>query len=66
MTATLEDFYTALAEGMDAAGREKEAMFLAKVCLLLAEALDDHDRALAMVEAAQANLEGMRPARLGR
>ncbi|MGE3248409.1 MAG: hypothetical protein AB7F96_04805 [Beijerinckiaceae bacterium] len=57
---TMEDVYAALAEGIDAAGREKETMFLAKVSLLLAQELGDAGRALQLIAAAQANMEGVR------
>ena len=60
MADTLEDVYAALADGVDAHGPEKGAMFLAKVCLLLAEELDDADRALELIQAAQTNMLGMR------
>lgn len=60
MASTLEDVYAALADGVDAHGPEKEGMFLAKVCLLLAEELGDADRALELIQAAQTNMLGMR------
>ena len=59
---TLEDVYAALAEGIDAAGRDKEAMFLAKVALLLAQELAHPGRALELIAAAQTNMDGMREA----
>jgi hypothetical protein len=58
--ATLEDVYTRLAEGIDIHGPEQSEMFLAKVCLLLSEELGDAGRALALIEAAQINMKGMR------
>ena len=59
--ADIEDVYTALAEGIDQCGQEKEAMFLAKVGLLLAEALNDPDHVLELIAAAAKNVDGMRP-----
>ena len=60
--ANMEDVYAALAEGIDAVGPEKEAMFLAKVALLLAQELGDCDRALELISSAQGNMDGMREA----
>lgn len=57
---TLEDVYAALAEGIDGAGPEKVAMFLAKVALLLAKETGDPARVLALIADAQKNMEGMR------
>lgn len=57
---TMEDVYAALAEGIDAVGAEKESMFLAKAALLLAQELSDCERALTLIAAAQANMDGMR------
>lgn len=59
--ATMEDVYAALADGIDAAGREKETMFLAKAALLLAQELDNPARALELIADAQKNMDGMRP-----
>jgi len=59
--ANMEDVYTALADGIDAAGRDKEAMFLAKAALLLAQELGDPARALELIADAQKNMDGMRP-----
>ena len=56
----LEAVYAALAEGIDAHGPEHSEMFLAKVALLLAEALGDEDRALQAIADAQRNMTGMR------
>ena len=56
----LEAVYAALAEGIDAHGPEHSEMFLAKVALLLAEALGDEDRALRAIADAQRNMTGMR------
>lgn len=59
---TLEDVYAALAEGVDRSGPEHEAMFLSKVCLLLAHDLDDPAKVLARIKDAQINMKAMRPA----
>jgi hypothetical protein len=60
MTATtLEDVYAAMAEGVDNAGPDREALFLAKTALLLADALNDPDRAVALIQAARDGLDGM-------
>ena len=56
----LEAVYAALAEGIDAHVPEHSEMFLAKAALLLAEALDDEDRALRAIADAQRNMTGMR------
>ena len=47
--ATIEDVYGSLADAIDAAGPSKEALFLSKVALLLANALQDHDRSLVLI-----------------
>lgn len=60
--ASMEDVYAALAEAIDAAGKEKETLFLAKVALLLACEVGDPDRVLSLVESAKRNLEGVRHA----
>lgn len=57
---TLEDVYAALAEGIDAAGPEKEAMFLSKVALLLANEISDPERVLQLIADAQLNMDAMR------
>ena len=59
MKPHLEDVYEALARAIDAVGREKETIFLAKVALLLAERLDDPASACALVEAALVDLDAM-------
>ena len=41
MEPHLEDVYEALARAIDAAGRDKETLLLAKVALLFAQRLDD-------------------------
>lgn len=61
---TMDDVYEALAEGIDRHGPGKSEMFLAKVALLLAEELGDPARAMALVEAAQTNMYGMRSSRV--
>ena len=57
---SMETVYTALAEGIDQHGPEKSDMFLAKVCLLLAEELGNAERSLELIEAAQMNMKEMR------
>jgi len=57
---TIEDVYTALAEGIDRHGPEASEMFLAKVVLLLAEETGDADRVLRVIDDAQRNMTGMR------
>lgn len=57
--ATLEDVYAAVADGIDQAGPEREALYLSKVVLLLANALDDPERALALVREGLDGLDGM-------
>lgn len=58
-TATLEDVYDAVADGIDGAGPDREALYLSKVVLLLANALEDPDKALALVREGLDGLEGM-------
>jgi hypothetical protein len=50
--ATLEDFYANLAEAIDTAGPHREALLLSRLALLLAHALDDPARAVALVSEA--------------
>ena len=57
---SMETVYTALAEGIDRHGPETSDMFLAKVCLLLAEELGNAERSLELIEAAQMNMKEMR------
>lgn len=57
---TLEDVYAALADGIDAAGAEKEAMFLSKVALLLANEIGNPERVLELITDAWKNMDGMR------
>jgi len=59
-TPDLETVYAALAEGIDAHGPDQSEMFLAKVALLLAEALNDEARALQAIADARRNMTGMR------
>jgi hypothetical protein len=59
MSATfddLEDAYERLAAGIDAAGAANEALFLAKLAMLLAEKLGDRQAFAASVDAALADL----------
>lgn len=53
----LEDFYAAVADAVDAAGPEREALLLSKLNLLLAHALGDPSRALALVKEASVDLQ---------
>lgn len=57
--ATLEDVYAAVADGIDEAGPQKEALYLSKIVLLLANALDEPDKALALVRGGLDDLDGM-------
>lgn len=57
--STLEDVYAAVADGIDRAGPEREALFLSKVVLLLAHALGDSEKALGLVRDGLADLDGM-------
>lgn len=54
---TIEDFYAALAEAIDAAGPTREALFLSKLGLLLAHALGDPGKAVALVSEAALDLD---------
>lgn len=56
---TLEDVYAAVADGIDEAGPQREALYLSKVVLLLAHALDDPASALALVREGLDGLDGM-------
>ena len=51
---TLEDFYTALALASDDVGSDKETLLLSKLALLLAHELNQPERAIALIEEAQA------------
>ncbi|WP_426955529.1 hypothetical protein [Muricoccus radiodurans] len=53
----LETAWEILAEGIEAAGADRERLFLAKLALLLARALDDPDALRAMVRDALRDLE---------
>jgi hypothetical protein len=54
---TLETVYERLAETIDRVGEADTPLFLAKAALLLAEALGDPERALALIEAASRDLD---------
>lgn len=57
MTAkTLEHVYEALARGIDDVGHRQAEVYLAKVCLSLAQALDDPSRAARIAEECKADL----------
>lgn len=53
----LETIYDRLAETIDAVGKGKEALFLAKLVLLLVQAQDDADKVLALVDEAAQDLD---------
>ena len=57
----LEQVYEAMASGMDAAGPEREQVFLAKLCLLLAHRLGDLEQFEACCRTASAVAELRRP-----
>lgn len=61
--ANIEDFYAALAQAIDAAGPAHESLLLSKLALLLAHALNDPDRATALV--AEAGLDLPQPGHTG-
>jgi hypothetical protein len=52
----LEAMWERLAEAIDRAGPEREALFLSKLAVLLADALGDRARAERLIEAALENL----------
>ena len=52
----LEAIWERLAEAIDRAGAEREALFLSKLAVLLADALGDRARAERLIEAALENL----------
>ncbi len=54
--AQRDEFYTHCAQAINAAGRERESLLLARLALLLADALGDVDRAKAAVDAALKDL----------
>ena len=51
---TLDDFYTTLALAIDEVGPDKEVLLLSKLALLLAHELNHPERAIALIEEAQA------------
>lgn len=53
----LEAVWERLAEAVDRAGPEREALFLAKLAVLLADALGDRARVERLMEAALEDLE---------
>jgi len=53
----LEQVYDSLAEAIDNVGPEKEALFLAKLVLILANDLGDRARILADIEMAGRDIE---------
>ena len=57
---TMEDVYSALADGIDAAGPQKETLLLARTVLLLANEISDPDRVCELIRSAGENLDGMR------
>lgn len=56
-TISLETVYEHLAGTIDAVGGDKEALFLAKLALLMADALGDPARALELIDAAARDLD---------
>lgn len=52
----LERIYDLMAEAIDAAGRDKEALFLSKLCLLLAENVGDESTVKECIEMAEKDL----------
>jgi hypothetical protein len=52
----LEAIWERLAEAIDRAGPEREALFLSKLAVLLADALGDRARAERLIEAALEDL----------
>jgi hypothetical protein len=53
---TLEDVYEALARGIDDVGDRQAEVYLAKVCLSLAQALGDPARAVEIAQACKSDL----------
>jgi hypothetical protein len=51
-----DEFYTHCAHAINTAGRERESLLLARLALLLADALGDIERAKAAVDAALKDL----------
>lgn len=50
---SLEDFYETLARTIDEVGPDHDSLLLAKLALLLANALDDPERAVALISEAR-------------
>jgi hypothetical protein len=57
LSPTIEDVYASMADAIDHAGPSHEALLLAKLCLLLAHALDNPTKALALITEAALDLE---------
>jgi len=55
-TEELERIYDRLAEAVDAAGPENEALFLSKLCLVLADRLGDEEQVRECIETAGKDL----------
>jgi hypothetical protein len=55
-TAALEEVYDRIAEGIDLAGEAKAKLFLAKLCLALANLVGDSQAVTQAVEAALRDL----------
>ena len=55
-TAALEEVYDRIAEGIDLAGEEKAKLFLAKLCLALADLVGDSGAVTQAVHAALRDL----------
>lgn len=53
---TLEDFYTALAIALDEVGPDRESLLLSKLALLMAQALNHPEQAIALIDQAKADL----------
>ena len=53
----LEEVWERLAEAIDRAGPEREALFLSKLAVLLADALGDRARVERLIQAALEDLE---------
>lgn len=52
----LEEIYDRLAQAIDAVGREKESLFLAKLCLTLAQHVGDRATVERAIESATRDL----------
>ncbi|MBO22041.1 MAG: hypothetical protein CMM26_06685 [Rhodospirillaceae bacterium] len=55
---TLEDTYEALAESLDEVTEAQTPVYLAKVCLALAQELGDHGKTLEIIRACREYLDG--------